>query len=52
MHEGDVVLVSQWDLPVTEFLLQAAVEQAQQELVGNIGGALGHLLVLHCNTHK
>lgn len=49
MHEGDVLMVSQCDLPVTELVLQAAVEQTKQEFVGQVGGALGHLR-LHCNT--
>ena len=47
MHEGHMVSVGQWDLPVTEVLLQGAVEEAEQELVGQRGAAQGHLLILH-----
>lgn len=52
VHEGDMVSLSQRDLPVTELLLQATVEEAEQELVGQAGGALEQLLILCWNTNK
>lgn len=51
MNEGDVVAISQWDFSVTELVLQAVVEEAEQELVGQTGGAVYLLVILHCCSH-
>lgn len=47
MHEGAVVAVGQRDLSVVELMLQAVVEEAEQELVGQTGSAVKWLLRLH-----
>lgn len=52
VHEGGVVTVGQWDLPVGELVLQAAVEETQQELVGQTGRTVRLLLMLHCYWQK
>ena len=52
LHEGHVVSVGQWDLAVAEVLLQAAVKQVEQQLVGQAGGALGRLFVLHYDAEQ
>lgn len=51
IQEGSLVSGGQWDLPVTELLPQAAVQQAQHHVVGGTG-TLGerHTLWL-CPTH-
>lgn len=51
VQEGGLVSGGQWDLPVTELLSQAAVQQAQHHVVGGTG-PLGerHTLWL-CPTH-
>lgn len=52
MHEGTVVTVGQRDFSVTEFMLQAAVEEAEQELIGQKGGTVKLLLILYCYKQK
>lgn len=44
MHEGGVVAAGQWDLSVVELLLQAVVQQVEQELIGRTGRAVKLLL--------
>lgn len=39
VHEGAVVAAGQRDLLVAELQLQAAVEEAEQDVVGQTGGA-------------
>lgn len=51
VHEGAVVAVPQWDFSVTELMFQAAVEEAEQELIGQTGGAENLLLILQCYKH-
>lgn len=46
MHEGAVVAAGQWDLLVAELQLQAAVEEAEQDVVGQAEGAVTVLSVL------
>lgn len=52
VHEGAVVAVGQRDFSVTELMLQAAVEEAEQELIGQTGGAVNLLLILHYYEQK
>lgn len=52
VHEGAVVAVGQRDFSVTELMLQAAVEEAEQELIGQTGRAVNLLLILHCYEQK
>lgn len=52
VHEGAVVAVGQRDFSVTELMLQAAVKEAEQELIGQTGGAVNLLLILHCYEQK
>lgn len=52
LHEGHMVSIDQWDLAVTEVLLQTAMEQAEQQLVWQGGGALGRIFILHCDGGK
>lgn len=47
MHEGTVVAVGQRDLSVIELVLQAAVQQVEQQLVGQTGSTVRLLLGLH-----
>lgn len=47
MHEGTMVVSSQWDLFVAQFLLQAGVEEAEQELIGQTGRTGNLVLILY-----
>lgn len=47
MHEGTVVAVGQWDLSVVELMLEAVVEEVEQELTGQTGSTVKLLLRLH-----
>lgn len=47
MHEGTVVAVGQWDLSVVELMLEAVVEEVEQELTGQTGSTGKLLLRLH-----
>lgn len=51
VHEGAVVAVGQWDFSVTELMFQAAVKEAEQELIGQTGGAVNLLLILKRYKH-
>lgn len=46
VHEGGVVTAGQRDLSVIQLLLQAVVEEAEQQLVGQTGSAVRLLLGL------
>lgn len=48
MHEGGVVAGGERDLSVVELLLQAVVEEVEQELTGQTRSTGSLLLQLHC----
>lgn len=49
MHERHMILISQWDLSIAELILQRAVEEAEEEVVGQRGGATGCVHLPFCS---